>query len=95
MIVISAMLKAAEGKGDDLEREFQKLAPKVLKDPGVIAYAVHRSLREPSRFLVYEKYETEEALKVHSSTPHFREFSRAIASMLEGRPEIGQYREIV
>ena len=94
MIVISAMLQAAEGKGDELEREFQKLVPKVLKDPGAMAYAVHRSVDDPSKFFVYEKYEDEDALKLHGSTPHFQEFSRAIASMLGGRPEIGRYREI-
>jgi len=94
MIVVAAMLKVAEGKGDEVEREFQKLVPKVLNDPGAIAYAVHRSVDDPAKFFVYEKYEDEDALKVHSSTPHFQEFSRAIASMLAGRPEVGRYREV-
>ena len=94
MIVVAAMIKTANGKGDELEREFQKLVPKVLKDPGTITYVVHRGTDDPSKFFVYEKYESEEALKAHSATPHFKEFSRAIASVLEGRPEVGFYREI-
>ncbi len=94
MIVVAAMLKAVNGKGDELEREFQKLVPKVLSDPGTIAYAVHRSVDNSSNFFVYEKYESSEVLKQHTSTPHFQEFSRAIASMLDGRPEVGLYREI-
>ena len=94
MIVIAAMIKAIDGKGDELEQEFGKLVPKVLNDPGTIVYAVHRSLNDPSKFFVYEKYESQEALQQHSSTPHFQEFSRAIASMLDGRPEVGLYREI-
>jgi quinol monooxygenase YgiN len=95
MIVVAAKLKAIEGKGDELEVEFRKLAPKVLKDPGAISYAIHRKADAPNEFLVYEKYENGEALKFHSSTEHFKEFSKAIASLLDGRPEIGIYKELV
>lgn len=94
MIVIAATLTAAEGKADELESEFQKLVPKVRKDPGTVAYVVHRGLEDPSKFFVYEKYESQDALKAHSSTPHFQEFSKALASILAGRPEIALYREL-
>jgi len=94
MIVVAAVLKAAEGKGDALEQEFRKLVPKVLKDPGAIAYAIHRAIDDPNKFLVYEKYESRDALKFHSSTPHFQKFSRAIGPMLAGRAEVTLYNEI-
>ncbi|OGN92919.1 MAG: hypothetical protein A2Z75_07380 [Chloroflexi bacterium RBG_13_50_10] len=94
MIVVAAKLKAVEGKGDELEKEFRKLAPKVLKDPGAIIYVVHRKVDAPNEFLVYEKYESGEALKFHGSTEHFREFSKAIATLLDGRPEVGIYNEL-
>ncbi len=94
MIVVAAVLKAAEGKGDVLEQELRKLVPKVLKDPGTIGYAVHRAIDDPNKFLVYEKYESRDALKLHGSTPHFQEFSRAIATLLAGRPEVTLYNEI-
>ncbi len=57
MVVLTAIAIAAEGKGDDIEREFKKLAPKVLKDPGVITYTIHRAVDNPNKFLVYEQYE--------------------------------------
>jgi len=94
MIVIAAKLKAVEGKGDELEQEFRKLVPKVLKDPGTISYAVHRRVDASNEFFVYEKYESTEALKLHGSTEHFKEFSKAIASLLDGRPEFGLYNEL-
>ena len=95
MIVLVAMITTLDGKGDEVEQEFKKLVPKVLSDPGAITYIVHRSTDDPSRFFVYEKYEDMEALKYHSSTPHFQAFSRATASLLAGRPEVGFYREIM
>jgi quinol monooxygenase YgiN len=94
MIVVAAKLKTVEGKGDELEQEFRKLAPKVLKDPGTISYVVHRKADASNEFFVYEKYESMEALKLHGSTEHFKEFSKSIASLLDGRPEVGIYNEL-
>jgi quinol monooxygenase YgiN len=94
MLNIAAMLKAAEGKGDALEQEFKKYVPKFRSDPGTLVYIVHRGLDDPDKFFVYEKYESNDAAKAHSSAPHFKEFSRATASLVAGRPEVGLYREI-
>ncbi|MFC2050408.1 putative quinol monooxygenase [Chloroflexota bacterium] len=94
MIVVVAKLKSVEGKGDELEQEFLKLAPKVLKDPGTIGYVVHRGVDASNEFFVYEKYESMEAFKLHGSTEHFEEFSKSIASLLDGRPEVGIYNEL-
>ena len=94
MIVISAILRTVEGKGGELEKEFKKLAPKVRKDPGAITYILNRSINDPNKFFVYEKYESQDALKYHSSTPHFKEFSKAIAPLLSGRAEVELYNEI-
>ena len=94
MLFVGAILKAVEGKGDELEQEFKKLVPKVLKDPGTITYVVHRSIDDPTKFLVYEKYESKDALKAHGATPHFQEFSKAIGPLLDGRPEIVRCSEI-
>ncbi len=94
MIVVAAKLKAIEGKGDALEREFRKLVPKVLNDPGAISYVVHRKVDAPNEFFVYEKYDSGEALKLHGSTEHFKEFSKSIASILDGSPEVEIYQEL-
>jgi quinol monooxygenase YgiN len=48
----------------------------------------------PNDFFVYEKYDSMEALKLHGSTEHFKEFSKAISSLLDGRPEVGIYNEL-
>ena len=94
MLVIAAMLKVLDGKGDGLEREFEKLVPEVLKEPGVITYVVHRSIDDPSRFFVYEKYKSREDFDYHCTTPHFKEFFEAFESIKDGEPEIAAYKEI-
>ena len=94
MIVVTAILRTVEGRGDEFEQEFKKLAPKVLNDPGAITYVLNRGINDPNKFFVYEKYESQEALKYHGSTPHFQEFSKAIAAILGGRAEVELYNEV-
>ncbi len=94
MMVVAAVLKVTDEKGDEMEKLLREFVPKTSTEAGTIAYVAHRSIDEPSKFFVYEKYENEEAFKAHSSTPHFKEFAKEISSMLQGRPDIGRYREI-
>ena len=95
MLIGTAILRAIEGKEDEIEKEFCTLIPKVRKDPGTITYIVHRALDNPQKFFVYEKYQDKEALNYHASTPHFKEFFKNVSGMLEGQAEISFYREIV
>ena len=94
MLVTAAMLKVLDNKVDEVEREFRKLVPKVLKDPGVIAYVVHRSIDDPSRFFIYEKYKSREDIDYHRSTSHYKEFFEAFKSIKDGEPNIVVYKEL-
>ena len=95
MLIGTAILRAIEGKEDELEKEFCKLIPSVRKEQGTLTYVVHRALDDPQKFFVYEKYQDKEALTYHASTPHLKEFFNTVSGMLEGRAEISFFREIV
>lgn len=94
MIIITALIKAKEGQGDEMEKAIKDFAPKYLKDPGCLEYRLHRRLDNPDWFFFYEKYENEEALKYHSSAPHFKEMGLAMRPFMDGRPEIAKLRAI-
>ena len=94
MVVLTAVLKAVSGKGDDLEREFKKLTPKVLKDPGAITYIVHRALDDPDKFLVYEQYENQDAFKYHGQTGHFKAYKEATKALVAGKTEVVFYNKV-
>lgn len=94
MIVITAIIKAKEGNGDDLEKVIKSYAPKFLKDPGVAVYQAHRRVDNPNVFFFYEKYENDEAQKYHSSAPHLKEMLTAMKPFLEGKAEIAKLKEI-
>ncbi|MBN1664067.1 MAG: antibiotic biosynthesis monooxygenase [Deltaproteobacteria bacterium] len=94
MVVLTAMLTAADGKGDEVEKLFQDLVPKVLKDPGTVNYAIHRNASDPNKFFVYECYENREALTYHGQTEHFKAFGQATRGLFAGRPEITFYNKV-
>ena len=94
MIVVQAIIRVAEGKGKEFEAGYRELAPKVLKDPGAIAYVLHRNNKDPNKFFFYEKYADEAAIKYHTSTPHFKAFFQKMGSIMVGQAEVEQYTEV-
>jgi quinol monooxygenase YgiN len=83
------------GYGRAAEQELRKLAPKVRLDPGAVSYMIHRGTEDPLRFFVYEEYESMDAIKYHVSTPHFKAFSAALSSLMDGQIEISRYQQII
>jgi quinol monooxygenase YgiN len=94
MVIITAAMKAKEGKGDDLAKEIKKLAPKFLSDPGCKAYTVHRNIENPELFLFYEQYDDEAAVKHHMASDTFKQLGIAIGPFLGGKPEVNRYQII-
>jgi quinol monooxygenase YgiN len=93
MIVISAIITVAEGKGDEYQQFFKELAPKVRSDPGAITYVLHRNIKDPNEFFVFEQYEDEKAIEYHTSTDHFKTYREATADLVVDR-RIGLYHEV-
>jgi len=94
MVVVVAIIYAKAGKGPELEKELLELQAKVLKDPGAIAYVLHRCVDDPNKYFVYEKYESDEAFKYHTSTEHFNAFFQKLGTLIEGELEVSYYQEI-
>ena len=95
MLVIVAVLKPAEGKGNDVVEAFRKVVPLIRQDPGTVAYNILQAADNPDKVTVYEKYEDREALQYHGQTEHFKEFGRSSRDLFAGRAEITLYEEVV
>ena len=92
--MITAFLKAKQDNGDDLEKIIKTYMPLFLKDPGCIVCQAHRRIDNPNNFFFYDKFENDEALRFHSSTPHFKAMFSAIKPFLDGNVELAMYNEI-
>jgi quinol monooxygenase YgiN len=95
MLIVVAVMKAKAGMEQEIEKALREMIPKVEAEKGTLAYTLHRAKKEPGKFLMYEKYPDKEALKEHSSTPHFTELFGKIGPMLDGSPVIDMYEDLV
>ncbi|HUF54379.1 MAG TPA: antibiotic biosynthesis monooxygenase [Dehalococcoidia bacterium] len=84
MIAVTAEFRINEGKEDEAIAAIEKLVAAVNEsEPGTLMYTWHRGIKDAAQVLVYEQYEDEEAMKVHSagaSGPHLAEFQKAFAA---------------
>ena len=93
-MIVVAKLKAKSGNEGEIEKVLTDMVGKVGQEEGTLAYTLHRSRKDPTVFLFYEKYKDKDALSFHSSTPYFKEMFCAIGPLLDGDPEIDMYNEI-
>ena len=94
MITVVAVLEAQEGKEEEMETALMAMIPKVRSEEGTLSYVLHRAQNKPGKFLVYEKYEDEEAFAHHSSTPYIKELFNKVGPLLAGSPDIEMYDEL-
>ena len=63
-IIVS--MTAAAGKRQALMDAFGTLCPSVQQEPGCQQYEFYQSLEGPDRFVLLERWDDEETLRVHS-----------------------------
>jgi quinol monooxygenase YgiN len=63
-IIVS--MTAAAGKRQALMEAFGKLCPSVQQEPGCQHYEFYQSLEGPDRFVLLERWDDEETLRVHA-----------------------------
>jgi (4S)-4-hydroxy-5-phosphonooxypentane-2,3-dione isomerase len=64
--------------------EVQVNARESLKEPGVLRFDVLRGIDDPEQFVLYEVYESQEALAAHRLTAHFKRWQETGVPLLAG-----------
>lgn len=84
---VVATLKVKDDKIDDAKKFLKQLASDTLaKEEGTLAYSVHQRKDDPTTFVFYEKYASDEAFAEHGK--NLRASGAGFAEILAGRPEI-------
>jgi quinol monooxygenase YgiN len=94
MIVVVAVMKAKQGKEEEMGNALRDIVPRVASEEGTLTYILNRAKKDPQTFLMYEKYRDKDALNFHSTTPYFAELFEKIAPLLDGAPSIEIYEEL-
>ena len=93
-MIVVAKIKAKSGEESKMADALQAMVSKVEKEEGTLVYTLHRHKKDPTVFMVYEKYKDKEAFKYHSSTSHMKQLFSILQPLLAGEPEIEIYDEI-
>ena len=89
MITIIAVLKAIQGKEEELMEICRELAIEVRsKEEGCLMYIPHISVTEKGKIVFIEKYADKEAQKIHMHSDYFRAAGVKFKELLDGELEI-------
>lgn len=76
-ITVVAKIVAKEEKREFVKAELLKLVQKTVLEVGCVNYDLHQDNENANLFLVYENWESAEALASHSASEHFVAFIKA------------------
>ena len=83
-----AIMSAQPGKEAELEAQLRTLIAASHADDGCIKYALHRAVDDPAKFVIVEKWASQEQLDGHAANPVLASFGKAAAGLLGGMPTI-------
>jgi quinol monooxygenase YgiN len=94
MLSVIAKIPIKEEKMNDALEAFRQMIAQVAKEEGTLYYTLNVSKAEPHTLVVMERYRDQEALGVHSATPHFQALMARAPELFSGQPEIILMKEL-
>ncbi len=86
MLIVVARYLVAEGHEATVARLLRENADASRTEPGCLEFSVHQDLDDPRRFLLYERYTSEDAFVAHRHTSHFKDIIEAqVVPLLDER----------
>jgi quinol monooxygenase YgiN len=82
-IAVVATFVAKPGLEEKLRHALQSLVEPTRKEPGALQYDLHRDIREPRRFIFFERWSSEEVLAEHNKTPHIVNLGKTLPDLVE------------
>lgn len=94
-IGVIASIKVQDGKQADFEAVFKDLAAQVrANEPDNKLYQLCKSRKDPTTYVVMELYESEEALKAHGQTAHYKAAGPKLGPLVAGPPDVQFYETV-
>jgi len=84
-VTLVVLLRSKEGQHFLLEAEIRALIAPTRKEEGCLQYDLHRSVDQPSQFLLHEVWASRAHHTAHTKTPHFLRWDARKDSLLANR----------
>ena len=81
-VTVLALFKAKPGLEEEVRRELMALQEPTRSEEGCINYDLHRSRDDPSRFMFYENWKSQEDLDQHLQMPYLTAFREKAGELL-------------
>jgi len=91
MLVIAGRVKVKPETREEAARAALKMAKATQSEAGCKSYGFYADLEDPNTFLIFEEWDSEEALLRHFQTPHMAEFNAAVPRFLAAPPSINRF----
>ena len=91
MIIVTATITVKKGNRDELISKSQNVITSTRQEQGNISYELLASTEDENVLMMFEKWESKEALDAHMQTEHFKAFGAAIEDIVAKELEIAIY----
>lgn len=81
-------LQVKPGEEARFESAFAKAIRGTRKEKGALAYDLNRDAKDPTRYVVYERWKSVADLEAHLKTPHITALLGELKEVLAGSPEL-------
>jgi quinol monooxygenase YgiN len=71
-LIVTAFWEARPEEVGALVDIIRRFLPQAQREPGVLAFQIHQSTTEPTKFFFYEVFKDEAAFAEHSASEHFK-----------------------
>lgn len=88
MIIMTAVLRPAAGKSEELEAALATLIPETFKESGAVEYRLHKTRDNSGRYWFFERFANQAALDEHLAMPYVQSVFARFPELLEGPPEV-------
>ena len=91
MIVVAGTVPVRPDRREEAVRVALAMAEATRAEAGCLGYRFYVDLAEPNTFLIFEEWESDEALARHFETEHMRIFRENLPGLVGGAPSIHRY----
>lgn len=93
-VCLNVVYTIQAGHEDEAVDDLQKLAAETRKEPGNAMFLIHRSLEDPRKFMIYERYRSQADMETHLAKDYFQRYSvNGLRKIAESRVA-GTYRPL-
>jgi quinol monooxygenase YgiN len=93
-LFIFARFHGREGQEEAVAAALREVAGPTRAEPGCLAFAAHRSIRDPRLFYVHSRWVDEAAFETHAGLPHTVRFIDRVEKLIDHPLDVARTRPI-